>query len=144
VRAKVRVARGREDWTACQAIRRAVFVHEQGVTEAEEWDGLDAQSTQFLAFAGYRSVAGTARLRTGLDGVARAERVAVVPAWRGQGIGRALMEALEAEARARGCREVLLHAQVRVAPFYAGLGYAAQGEVFEDARIPHQAMRKRL
>jgi predicted GNAT family N-acyltransferase len=142
VRPKVRVARGKDDWAACQSIRRAVFIHEQGVTEQEEWDGMDGHCTHFLAFAGYRSPAGTARLRTTLDGMAHAERVAVVRAWRRQGVGRALMEALEAEARARGCHEVVLHAQAHAVPFYKGMGYVTEGEEFVECRIRHRAMRK--
>jgi predicted GNAT family N-acyltransferase len=142
VRPKVRVARGRVDWALCQAVRRSVFIREQSVRESEEWDGLDAASTHFLAFAGYRSVAGTARLRITPQGEARAERVAVVPAWRRQGVGRALMDAIEAEVRARGHDTLVLHAQVRAVPFYESIGYVAEGDEFEDARIPHRAMRK--
>ncbi len=34
---------------ACFAVRRAVFIEEQGIPEAEEWDALDATCTHYLA-----------------------------------------------------------------------------------------------
>jgi predicted GNAT family N-acyltransferase len=54
------------------------------------------------------------------------------------------MGALEAAARERGLAEVILHAQVPVIPFYERLGYAAEGEVFFEAEIPHRVMRRTL
>lgn len=134
---------GTGDIEACKAVRREVFIVEQGVPEAEEWDGLDAECTHFLAVAGTRPV-GTARLRVTPGGEARAQRVAVLRARRGQDIGRMLMEAIEREAHDRGHAEVVLEAQVQAIPFYERLGYAAEGDVFLDAGIPHRRMRKRL
>ncbi|HAZ62117.1 MAG TPA: drug:proton antiporter, partial [Armatimonadetes bacterium] len=70
-------------------LRRAVFVLEQGVSEAEEWDGLDGECRHWLAWAEDRAV-GTARLRVTGD-VACVQRVAVAADWRRRGVGRALM-----------------------------------------------------
>jgi predicted GNAT family N-acyltransferase len=36
----------------------------------------------------------------------------------------------------------VLHAQTRAAPFYARYGFVAEGEVFEEAGIPHIRMRR--
>lgn len=130
------------DFARCEAIRRAVFVAEQGVTEAEEMDGLDVDCAHFLAERGEDAL-GTARLRE-VDGAAKAERVAVVAAARRGGVGRRLMDALEAEARRRGHGEVKLAAQTSAIPFYERLGYACFGDPFVEARIPHRWMRKPL
>jgi [ribosomal protein S18]-alanine N-acetyltransferase len=43
--------------------------------------------------------------------VADLHRIAVTPAWRRRGVGRALMEALLAEARARRCDRMLLEVE---------------------------------
>mgnify|MGYP001410885457 CR=1 FL=1 len=43
-----------------------------------------------------------------------------------------------------GQPEVLLHAQSSAAPFYLRAGYSVEGDPFEEAGIPHLAMRKRL
>ena len=70
--------------------------------------------------------------------------MAVLASWRGYGIGRRLMEATEEEARASGLPGMVLNAQVRVIPFYEGLGYRAEGDVFLEADIDHRTMRKDL
>ncbi len=47
-------------------------------------------------------------------------------------------------ARERGFATVLLNAQVQALDFYRRFGFVAEGEVFPDAGIPHQAMRLEL
>lgn len=130
------------DLEPCLWLRKVVFVEEQGVPLEEELDDLDAECTHFLAEAAGEPV-GTARLRL-VDGKAKAQRVAVLAAWRGAGVGRALMAALEGEARRQGAREVVLAAQTSAIPFYERLGYAAWGDEFMDAGIPHRWMRRAL
>lgn len=133
---------GLENISICLALRRAVFVDEQGVDPALDADGLDESATQFLAWANGIPI-GTARLRI-VDGTAKAERVAVLDDFRGHGVGLALMNVVETSARAQGHRSVLVHAQEAVVPFYERLGYAAEGETFDEAGIPHRRMTKRL
>ncbi len=142
---------------ACRAIRRSVFIDEQGVPEALEWDGLDRQARHFLVLdpaighdATTRRAAtatpiplGTARMRI-VGGHAKAERVAVQQAARKHGVGRLLMLALEAHARCQRLPAVLLHAQLTAIPFYERLGYQAHGEIFPDAGIDHREMTKLL
>ncbi len=140
----IEVRRARPDeLDRCLALRREVFVEEQGVPVAEEMDGLDAECTHFLALAG-GDVVGTARLRVTDDGHAKAERVAVRRSVRRSGAGRALMRALEDETRGRGRRELVLNAQLPVIAFYERLGYRVEGAEFLEAGIPHRAMRKPL
>lgn len=138
-----------EALAACRAIRRVVFIDEQRVPEALEWDGLDGEARHFLVWTGPRpepdraDALGTARMRR-IDGHAKAERVAVRLEARRTGVGRLLMQAIEARARREGLDAIVLHAQLTAIPFYASLGYAAHGEVFLDAGIDHRAMTKRL
>ena len=126
-------------------VRHRVFVEGQGVPEARELDGRDDGATHFLA-RDDAAVVGTARLRDyGRDPpTAKVERVAVLDARRGEGWGARLMYAVESHARDQGYERVLLHAQVPVVEFYERLGYAAHGEAFEDAGIPHREMTKGL
>jgi len=126
----------------CLQIRRTVFIEAQGVPEAHEIDGLDPECTHFLVWTG-GVAAGTARMRV-LGSRAKAERVAVLPAFAGRGLGRRLMEALEAQAAARGLSSVVLNAQEQVISFYQKLGYAGQGALFLEANIQHLAMSKSL
>ena len=48
------------------------------------------------------------------------------------------------QARERGFRQALLHAQTYVKEFYAQAGYTEHGEVFMEADIEHIAMTKDL
>lgn len=135
-----------EELQACLAIRRTVFIEEQGVPEADEIDGRDRECRHFLALpektSGLRAAIGTARLLFTDDGYAKAQRVAVLRAWRGKGVGAALMFALEGEAARAGYAVLVLAAQKTAVPFYERLGYVAYGEEFEDAGIAHRLMRK--
>lgn len=142
---------------ACRAIRRTVFVVEQGVPESLEWDDLDPGAHHFLALqpalesGPMTSIApdaqaillGTARMRI-VAGHAKAERVAVQRDARQLGIGRLLMFALEDHARLQGLASVVLHAQVTAIPFYERLGYRAHGAIFLSAGIDHREMTKSL
>ena len=131
---------------ACLEIRRAVFVLGQAIPLELEIDGLDAEAEHFLAvretMAGDLAI-GTARLRL-LAGGAKVERVAVLEEFRGNDIGWRLMRAVEARARDLGMPCTRLHAQLAVVPFYDKLGYVAEGDVFDEAGIPHRAMHKLL
>jgi predicted GNAT family N-acyltransferase len=121
-------------------VRRAVFIDEQGVPEALEWDEHDAAALHLLATSIDGSPIGCVRLLP--DG--HIGRMAVLPAWRGHGVGRGLQAAILNAARARGHAEVELSAQSHAAGFYARFGFVAVGTEYEEAGIPHVAMRKRL
>ena len=128
------------DWPAAQAqakrIRFEVFVEEQRVPAEIELDEHDAQCLHALAYEDGR-VIGTGRLLP--DG--HIGRMAVLKDWRGRGAGRAVLRALIDAARRRGDGEVLLSAQVHALGFYRAEGFEPQGPVYEEAGIPHQAMR---
>ena len=125
------------------AVRSAVFIEEQGVSEDEEMDGRDDEASHVVAYDGDRPV-GTARLRTVEAGVGKVERVAVRAADRGEGIGRALMAEVESLAADRGVEALKLHAQTRVEGFYEKLDYETTSGVFQEAGIDHVAMVKEL
>lgn len=126
------------------AIRRAVFVEEQGVGDALEFDGGDDHAHHLLALRDGHAV-GTLRVRS-LDAgrIAKIERVAVLPGARGLKIGQALVEAALAMARSDGARAASLHAQTTAQGFYARLGFVAFGPEFMEDGILHVAMRLSL
>jgi predicted GNAT family N-acyltransferase len=126
------------------AVRRAVFIDEQGVPEAVEMDDADDEATHVVAYdPTHGHAVGTARLRE-VDGVAKIERVAVHANHRGRGLGTRLMESVETAARDQGHGEAHLHAQTSVESFYQSLGYETVSDEFEQAGIPHVEMVKRL
>jgi YbgC/YbaW family acyl-CoA thioester hydrolase len=136
------------DWTTlgegAGALRRAVFVEEQGVPEELEWDVQDATAVHAVARNRLGQVIATGRLIAEAPGLARIGRMAVHRVLRGGGHGRAVLHALEAAAKARGDREVMLHAQRSAELFYRRLGYAPFGEPFDEAGIAHIGMRRSL
>lgn len=122
---------------ALRAIRTKVFVEEQSVPEALEWDGLDESSSHVIAVASDGTPIGTGRLlRDGHIG-----RMAVLEEWRGRGVGSALLELLLVIAGSMGFDEVRLHAQTHAIGFYARQGFKVEGEEFVEAGIPHVVMR---
>lgn len=132
------------DRRAAYAVRLTVFVEEQGVPLDLERDGLDDETEHFLGRLDGRPVAAARLMAATQPTVGVAQRVAVLPELRGTGVGAALMAVLEARARERGMTAVELHAQVPVRGFYERLGYAAYGEEYDEAGIPHVSMRKEL
>lgn len=125
------------------AVRRAVFIDEQGVSEKIEMDDKDPEARHVVAYSDGMPV-GTGRLREPEPSVAKIERVAVRESSRGEGLGRALMYELEDIARADGMDEAVLHAQTSVEEFYEKLGYRTVSDTFDEAGIRHVEMRKGL
>ena len=118
-------------------VREAVFVEEQGVPLALEWDDLDPDCHHVIARDAAGEPIGTGRLTPARS----IGRMAVLPAWRGRGVGEALLAALVEQARTLGWREVSLHAQASAIGFYARAGFLPAGERFQEAGIEHQGMR---
>ncbi len=131
-----------DDLATCLAIRRAVFIEEQGVSEAEEVDGRDGAALHFLARAGGEAI-GTARVLIS-ENTGKIGRVAVLKSARGTGAGQLLVRAAVAEIAARGCAEAILGAQTSAIGFYERLGFVARGPAFMDAGIPHREMAAAL
>jgi predicted GNAT family N-acyltransferase len=138
LRAKTEAAK-----TACFAVRRAVFIEEQQIDEAEEWDEADATCAHYLA-EDETGPLGTARLiAKGTE--AKIGRVAVMPRARGTGLGQRIMAHLLADARAQGFSGAMLESQVTAIGFYSRLGFVAEGPEYDDGSgILHRVMRMSL
>lgn len=132
------------EWDKAQPIagpiRFAIFVGEQNVPPGIELDELDAKCLHAIAYDPEGRAIGTGRLLP--DG--HIGRMAVVKDWRRQGVGAEILEALVAEAARRGHAEVVLSAQLQAAEFYRSHGFVAEGKVYQEAGILHQAMRRVL
>lgn len=125
---------------ALHRVRHRVFVEEQQVPAALETDALDPLSVHVLARDASGEPVGAGRLTP--DG--RIGRMAVLAQCRGQRIGEAMLLALVAAARDQGRPVLTLHAQLKARAFYARQGFLPEGEVFEEAGIAHQQMRRVL
>ncbi|RZW12791.1 MAG: GNAT family N-acetyltransferase [Rhodobacteraceae bacterium] len=120
------------------AIRRKVFIEEQGISFDDDVDGKDPTAIHLIATDGANAV-GTARLLISGE-VGNIGRVAVLKESRGQGFGKALVVFALDELRRQGASRAMLGAQTSATGFYEALGFAAIGPEFIDAGIPHREM----
>jgi predicted GNAT family N-acyltransferase len=130
---------------AASAVRLAVFVSEQGIPEAEEWDATDAVALHAVCLAQGQALA-TGRVwrdaaRPDTAHIAHIGRLAVLASQRGRGIGRMVLQALMQQAREWQCSSVVLHAQTSALGFYEAQGFVAEGECFDEVGIAHVRMR---
>ncbi|HET9047382.1 MAG TPA: GNAT family N-acetyltransferase [Chiayiivirga sp.] len=137
---RIEVARYPEDLADLRAVREPVFIVEQSVPVELEWDELDPLSIHALARDSQGAAIGTARL-TPQQAIGR---MAVLPEWRGRGVGAALLQSMIAQARALGHAFVELHAQTHAIGFYERFGFVAFGPEYDEAGIPHRSMRLTL
>ena len=121
-------------------IRTEVFVEEQRIPKEMEWDEADATAVHAVVFNRLNQPLATGRLLAHAPGVGRIGRMAVNRVLRGSNLGQQVLAALMGAARARGDREVLLHAQRSAEGFYAKAGFTPRGEPFDEAGIPHVEM----
>lgn len=136
---EIEVITSGQDMAAAFEIRRKVFRLEQGVSEEEEFDGLDDEARHYLLTLAGEPI-GTARSRQVAHDIAKVERVALLQTARGLGLGRELMLFTMRDLANRGNREVTVNAQASVIPFYGGLNFVEVGREFVEAGIRHKKM----
>jgi predicted GNAT family N-acyltransferase len=124
-------------------VRRKVFVREQGISEDLVFDEHDREALHMVVKDGER-VVGTARVQFLADNQAKLERMAVLKHYRRKGIGKEMLLFLDAVWKDKQVRQVIIHAQFEVVPFYKLCGFDELGLPFREAGIKHIKMRKRL
>lgn len=126
---------------AAREIRRKVFTEEQGFQN--EFDPIDKVAAH-LVLLGDEPI-GTCRVFFDEErNCCILGRLAVLKAYRGQGIGRILVSHAQAYARELGGKVLRLHAQCRITPFYEKLGFSPFGEIDYEEDCPHIWMEKKL
>lgn len=124
-------------------VRQQVFVEEQGVPVHLELDDFDQTAVHFVAYDCDLPI-GAGRIREPEPGIAKVERVCILPNYRGKHLGNLMMERMESYAKETGLTSVKLNAQSYAVPFYEKLQYEITSPEFMDAGIPHRAMKKEL
>jgi predicted GNAT family N-acyltransferase len=125
---------------ALYAVRRQVFIVEQGVPEAIEIDEWDPLSRHVLAVDGNANPVGCGRLLP--DG--HIGRMAVLQEGRGKGVGLKILQTLIAMAKAQGISRIVLSAQTHALGFYEKAGFIPEGPIYEEVGIPHRSMSLNL
>ncbi|WP_160726042.1 GNAT family N-acetyltransferase [Bacillus sp. USDA818B3_A] len=134
-----------EELKAAFAIRKQVFVEEQGVPlkdEFDQFDTLNGLCEHILVHYNETSV-GTGRIRF-IDGVGKLERICILEPYRNFGLGKIIIKALEEIAEEQGVSQVKLHGQTHAEGFYQKLGYRTSSDIFMEDGIPHILMLKEI
>lgn len=117
-------------------IRKQVFIIEQNIPEEEEWDDQDMISDHFVVYDQDQPIATARLLQNNSVG-----RVAVLQAYRGQGIGRMIMLEIIRQAHQQDRKFLQLSSQVHAISFYEKLGFSIQGDAYDECGIPHIKMQ---
>ncbi|WML27172.1 GNAT family N-acetyltransferase [Neobacillus sp. OS1-33] len=127
------------------AIRKEIFVKEQGVplkVEFDQFDTLDGICEHILVHYNEQPV-GTGRIRF-INGVGKLERICILEPYRKFGLGKIIINALEEIAEEQGASHVKLHGQTQAEGFYKKLGFRTSSNIFMEDGIPHILMLKEL
>jgi predicted GNAT family N-acyltransferase len=130
-------------WQAAEpqlrAIRTEVFINEQHIPAALEWDGKDPNAIHAFTTDSSGKPIGTGRLLL-YGELAYIGRMAVLQDWRGRGVGASLLHCLLDAARQRGATGVTLNSQTYAVPFYERFHFVRAGAEYLDGGIPHYRM----
>lgn len=131
------------DYAPSAAVRKTVFVEEQGYTLEEEFDDYDKACPHLVLFDGEIPVA-TGRLVLLENGTAKLGRIAVLKNYRGRHLGAKIVSALLEKAKEAGAENAYVSAQSYAVPFYNKFGFREYGDEYLDGRIPHRDMEMPL
>lgn len=121
-------------------IRIKVFIKEQGFEN--EFDDIDQIRSHIVVFDETKPV-GTCRFFKENNHYTIG-RVAVLKEYRNQHIGNLLLKSAEKEIKKLNGDLIVVHAQVRVSPFYENQGYIQFGQIDDDEGVPHMWMKKKI
>src|SRR3989338_2930661 len=124
---EVRYVKNNYEFAKVISIRIAVFVMEQNCSLEHEVDGHENDAKHVIALIDGKP-AGCGRI-IGTQGKTKLERLAVLREYRGEGVGRKIMEFMISQCKGK---EVFIHAQAHLQGFYESLGFKAEGEAFDE------------
>ncbi|MDX2240940.1 MAG: GNAT family N-acetyltransferase [Leptolyngbyaceae cyanobacterium bins.302] len=139
----IRLADLPKDLPQIHKIRYLVFQIEQGVDPTLEFDDKDEEASHVLVYWNQKAI-GTTRIRFLNEQTVKLERFALLKEARGLGIGRRMMEFILDWLHQTAVEVVVMNAQIAVKEFYEKFGFVPEGNVFEEAGIPHIRMKKLL
>lgn len=126
-------------------LRSEVFVVEQNCVFLDQ-DDKDQQCHHLLLYAHGQLAAYCRLVPAGLSYAEPAiGRVITSPAFRGSGLGRKVMElAIQGCKDLFGPQDIRIGAQTYALPFYRSLGFATDGETYDEDGIEHIEMVRKL
>ena len=136
---KVEIVKWIDEHESLKMIRQKVFIEEQKVTSQLEWDGMDEEAIHFLAFKNEKAI-GCARAFV-IENYMQLGRMAVLKAYRGEGVGTALIEKAITTAKLNQLSAIYISAQCQAIDFYKKFGFEITSDIYLDAEIQHRNMK---
>lgn len=131
-----------DDLSQCYNIRRKVFIEEQNVPEAEEFDSLDTVSGHYLIYNEDECPVATGRLVKVSNECFQIGRVATLKEYRHKGYAMFLLLSMMEKVRSLGGKEIILLSQITAIDFYKKAGFFVDSdEIIMDGGIPHKRMK---
>lgn len=123
-------------------VRETVFIREQKFE-------IDKDETDYIAqhvvlYNDSKPIATARAYKAQEDGNYHIGRVAVIKEYRGKGVGKMVMDALEEKLSQQGIKVTYLSSQINAKGFYISLGYEAYGNEYYDEHCLHIAMKKMI
>ena len=122
-----------------RAVRTPVFIDEQLVAPAFEWDDIDVAAVHLLASHNSQPI-GCLRI---ID-YYKIGRMAVLQHWRKQGVGLAMLQQAINICQTHGSKKVCLSAQTHAIGFYIKAGFVVISDIYQDVHIAHVDMQRDL
>ncbi len=136
----VRIARTAEDLAAHHAVRRAVFVEEQGIFEDDDGDAWDDDAVKVVAVCGDRVVGAVRLYPIDEAGLWKGDRLAVLRDARRLHVGAPLVRFAVRTAGDRGGTRMIARIQARNVAFIQHLGWTSVGDPRDYRGASHQDM----
>lgn len=138
-----RIEYGTDEYEVSIDIRNEAFRKPWGMDIRDEDLTGDRNMDMYGAYLDGKMIA-TVFLTEDDKDTARVKSVAILQEYRNHGLGRYMMDFIEAKARDNGYTKVNLMGRVSVEGFYHKLGYNTISNPYEYHTIPHIDMTKEL
>lgn len=117
----------KDDFKAYYALRYKVLREPWGHPKGTEKDDFEPISEHFMAVNEKGEVVGVVKLHEESPTVGHVSHLAVAEAYQRQGVGRMLVEAVEARARQHGYKTIGMMTRVTTTAFFEKYGYRVKG-----------------
>ena len=125
-------------------LRYCIFVLEQKISPNLEFDLLDTFDRKYLVLFEEDMPIATVRYQKLDTFTLNPDRLCVHIDYRGQGLGKLLLERIEKQAISEGCLHSILSAELTAMKFYEKYSYYAVSNLFEEDGVPCIRMQKDL
>ncbi|MEY4485980.1 MAG: GNAT family N-acetyltransferase [Flavobacteriia bacterium] len=141
----IRSPQNQTEWKAYFELRFDILRAPWGQAKGSEQTTDEAQHQHFAFFNDANQIIGVGRLDQTAPKVGQVRFMAVAANQQGKGIGKAIMDEIQAVCKAQGCLQIILHAREVALPFYQKLGYQlVEPSHLLFGEIQHYLMQKTL